>query len=101
AWAHHARRTTRRGRERAAVAEIASADIVTTAVGPTVLKFVAPVIAAGLRQRPDGAPRLAVLACGTAINATDALAGHIRSAVPEDEWPALASKATFANTAVD
>ena len=33
--------------EPAAIAEIASADIVTTAVGPTVLKFVAPVIAAG------------------------------------------------------
>ena len=90
-----------RGDEPAAVAEIASADIVTTAVGPTVLKFVAPVIAAGLRQRPDGAPRLAVMACENAINATDALAGHIRSAAPEAEWPALAAKAVFANTAVD
>jgi mannitol-1-phosphate 5-dehydrogenase len=90
-----------RGDEPAAVAEIASADIVTTAVGPTVLKFVAPVIAAGLRQRPDGAPRLAVMACENAINATDALAEHIRSAAPEAEWPALAAKAVFANTAVD
>jgi mannitol-1-phosphate 5-dehydrogenase len=90
-----------RSDEPAAVAEIASADIVTTAVGPTVLKFVAPVIAAGLRQRPDGAPRLAMMACENAINATDALAEHIRSAVPEAEWPALAAKATFANTAVD
>jgi mannitol-1-phosphate 5-dehydrogenase len=90
-----------RGDEPAAVAEIAAADIVTTAVGPTVLKFVAPVIAAGLRQRPDGAPRLAVMACENAINATDALAEHIRSAAPEAEWPALAAKAVFANTAVD
>ncbi|MFL6225707.1 MAG: mannitol-1-phosphate 5-dehydrogenase, partial [Actinomycetes bacterium] len=40
--------------EPAVVAEIAAADIVTTAVGPTVLKFVAPVIAAGLRQRAAG-----------------------------------------------
>jgi mannitol-1-phosphate 5-dehydrogenase len=90
-----------RGDEPAAVAEIASADIVTTAVGPTVLKFIAPVIAAGLRQRPAGAPRLAVMACENAINATEALAGHIRSAVPEAEWPALAAKAVFADTAVD
>jgi mannitol-1-phosphate 5-dehydrogenase len=90
-----------RSDEPAAVAEIASADIVTTAVGPTVLQFVAPVIAAGLRQRPGGAPRLAVMACENAINATDALAGHIRSAVPEAEWPALAAKAVFADTAVD
>ena len=85
----------------ALVAEVASADIVTTAVGPTVLRFVAPQIAAGLRRRPGDAPRLAVMACENAINATDALAGHIRSAVPEAEWPAVAARAVFANTAVD
>jgi mannitol-1-phosphate 5-dehydrogenase len=90
-----------RSDEPAVIAEIASADIVTTAVGPTVLKFVAPVIAAGLRQRPDGAAPLVVMACENAINATDALAGHIRSAVPDEEWPAVAAKAVFANTAVD
>jgi mannitol-1-phosphate 5-dehydrogenase len=90
-----------RGDEPAVIAEIASADIVTTAVGPTVLKFVAPPIAAGLRRRPDGAAPLAVMACENAINATDALAGHIRSAVPDAEWPAVAAKAVFANTAVD
>jgi mannitol-1-phosphate 5-dehydrogenase len=87
--------------EPAVVAQIASADIVTTAVGPTVLKFVAPVIAAGLRERPAGAAPLAVMACENAINATDTLAGHIRAAVPDQEWPAVAAKATFANTAVD
>jgi mannitol-1-phosphate 5-dehydrogenase len=87
--------------EPAVIEEIASADLVTTAVGPTVLRFVAPVIAAGLRQRPDGAPRLAVMACENAINATDVLAGHVRSVVPDAEWPAAAARAVFANTAVD
>jgi mannitol-1-phosphate 5-dehydrogenase len=90
-----------RADEPAAVAEIASADIVTTAVGPTVLRFVAPVIAAGLRQRADGTAPLAVMACENAINATNVLAEHIRAAVPEDEWPAVAARAVFANTAVD
>jgi mannitol-1-phosphate 5-dehydrogenase len=90
-----------RSDEPAVISEIASADIVTTAVGPTVLKFVAPVIAAGLRQRPDGAAPLAVMACENAINATDALVGHIRSVVPDAEWPAVGAKAVFANTAVD
>jgi mannitol-1-phosphate 5-dehydrogenase len=90
-----------RSDEPAAIAEIASADIVTTAVGPTVLKFVAPVIAAGLRERPDGAAPLVVMACENAINATDALVEHLRSAVPDAEWPAVAAKAVFANTAVD
>jgi mannitol-1-phosphate 5-dehydrogenase len=87
--------------EPAVVDEIASADIVTTAVGPTVLKFIAPVIAAGLRKRAGGAAPLAVMACENAINATDVLAGHIRSAVPEAEWPAVTAEAVFANTAVD
>ena len=41
-------------------------------------KFVAPVIAAGLRAAADGPPPLAVMACENAINATDVLAGHIR-----------------------
>jgi mannitol-1-phosphate 5-dehydrogenase len=90
-----------RGDEPAAVAEIAAADLVTTAVGPTVLRFVAPVIAQGLRQRPAGAAPLAVMACENAINATDALAEHIRAQVPAEEWPELAARAVFANTAVD
>jgi mannitol-1-phosphate 5-dehydrogenase len=90
-----------RGEEAAVVEAVASADIVTTAVGPTVLKFVAPVIAAGLHKRPGGAAPLAVMACENAINATDALVEHIRANVPEDEWPAVAARAIFANTAVD
>ena len=90
-----------RGDEPAVIDEIASADVVTTAVGPTVLRFVAPVIAAGLRKRPGGATRLAVMACENAINATDVLAEHIRSQVPDAEWPAVAARAVFANTAVD
>jgi mannitol-1-phosphate 5-dehydrogenase len=90
-----------RSDEAAVVDEIAAAGIVTTAVGPTVLKFVAPQVAAGLRKRPDGAAPLAVMACENAINATDVLAGHIRDLVPEEEWPAVAARAVFANTAVD
>ena len=87
--------------EPAVVAEIASADMVTTAVGPTVLKFLAPVILDGLRERPDGAAPLAVMACENAINATDVLVGHIRALVPDAQWPGVAAKAVFANTAVD
>jgi mannitol-1-phosphate 5-dehydrogenase len=95
------RATNSRRDEPAVIDEIASADIVTTAVGPTVLKFVAPVIAKGLRKRAEGAAPLAVMACENAINATDALREHIRSAVPEAEWPAVVARAVFANTAVD
>ena len=90
-----------RSDEPAVVAEITTADMVTTAVGPTVLKFIAPVILAGLRDRPEGAAPLVVMACENAINATDVLVEHIRSLVPESEWPGVAAKGVFANTAVD
>lgn len=88
--------------EPAVIAAIAEADVVTTAVGPTVLKFVAPVIAAGLRQRDPSAPPLVVMACENAINATDVLVGHIReSAASAGDVDTLTSRAVFANTAVD
>ncbi|HXH34926.1 MAG TPA: mannitol-1-phosphate 5-dehydrogenase [Plantibacter sp.] len=87
--------------EDALVAEIAAADIVTTAVGPTILRFVAPVIARGIAARPVGAAPLAVMACENAINATDLLANEVRQAVGELAWEELASRAVFANTAVD
>src|SRR5690606_10152159 len=51
------------------VTEIASADVVTTAVGPNILRFVAPLIAEALGQRADAGGRLAVMACENAINA--------------------------------
>ncbi|MFP5312645.1 MAG: mannitol-1-phosphate 5-dehydrogenase [Actinomycetes bacterium] len=82
------------------VREIATADIVTTAVGPHILKFVAPVIAKGIVARePELAP-LQVMACENAINATDILAKEVASQ-PGAAAGALDGKAVFANTAVD
>ncbi|WP_458041019.1 MULTISPECIES: mannitol-1-phosphate 5-dehydrogenase [Bacteria] len=80
--------------------EIAGANVVTTAVGPTVLKFLAPVILAGLALRDPSAPPLQIMACENAINATDVLRDHIRDEAGE-AWDAVASRAVFANTAVD
>ncbi|MBO1268360.1 mannitol-1-phosphate 5-dehydrogenase [Arthrobacter cavernae] len=90
--------------EAAVVAEIATADVVTTAVGPHILKFVAPVIARGLAGRSPSLPPLQIMACENAINATDLLHLEIRGA-----WDAGAGEgagkldavAVFANTAVD
>jgi mannitol-1-phosphate 5-dehydrogenase len=78
------------------VAEIATADIVTTAVGPNVLRFVAPLIAEALAQRADAAPPLAVMACENAINATSLLRDEVEKADP-----VVLGRAVFANTAVD
>ncbi len=80
--------------------EIATANVVTTAVGPTILKFVAPHVVAGLALRDPSAPPLQIMACENAINATDLLRDEIL-ALAGDAWDALASRAVFANTAVD
>jgi len=87
--------------EAALIQEIATADIVTTAVGPTVLRFVAPVIAAGLAARDASLPPLAVMACENAINATDVLAEQVWANVAEGDRAAIAARVAFANTAVD
>src|SRR6478735_9505236 len=82
------------------VEEISTANVVTTAVGPTILKFVAPHIVAGLALRDPSAPPLQVMACENAINATDLLRDEIR-ALSGDAWEAIQGRAVFANTAVD
>ncbi|QHC67502.1 mannitol-1-phosphate 5-dehydrogenase [Rathayibacter sp. VKM Ac-2759] len=87
--------------EEALVREIAEADIVTTAVGPNILRFVAPVIAKGLAARAESAPKLAVMACENAINATRLLQTEVAAALGADEWERLRTRAVFADTAVD
>ena len=78
------------------VLAIAEADIVTTAVGPRVLEFVAPLIARGLAARTSSTP-LAVMACENAIGATDTLKSFVAASASAAEM----ARAQFANTAVD
>ncbi|MCG7416436.1 mannitol-1-phosphate 5-dehydrogenase [Microbacterium sp. ACRRU] len=84
----------------ALVDEIATANVVTTAVGPTILKFVAPHIVAGLALRDPSLPPLQIMACENAIGATDQLREHVVELAGES-WDALEGRAVFANTAVD
>ena len=84
----------------ALVDEIATASVVTTAVGPTILKFVAPHIVAGLALRDPSLPPLQIMACENAIGATDQLREHVVELAGES-WDALEGRAVFANTAVD
>ena len=81
--------------------ELANADVVTTAVGPNILKFIAPHVVAALRGRTADTAPLAVMACENAINATDVLRDEMAALAGADEWPVLAARAVFANTAVD
>ncbi|GAA1686058.1 mannitol-1-phosphate 5-dehydrogenase [Microcella alkalica] len=82
-----------------AAAAVAGADVVTTAVGPSILRFIAPVVAAGLRARPADRAPLPIMACENALGATDLLRGHLAELLADD--PAVLDRAVFANTAVD
>lgn len=85
--------------EPGAVAAVARADVVTTAVGPSILRFIAPVIAAGLRARPADRAPLPIMACENALGATGLLREHIAALLADN--PAALARGVFANTAVD
>jgi mannitol-1-phosphate 5-dehydrogenase len=87
--------------EKSVVSEIATADAVTTAVGPNILRFVAPLIAAALVERSAERPPLQVMACENAINATDLLRAEVMKSLEKDAAEHVAARAVFANTAVD
>jgi len=86
--------------EASVVSEIATADIVTCAVGPNILKFIAPLIARGIEARSLDYP-LAVVACENAINATTTLANFIKERLSPETLAVIDDKARFANSAVD
>ena len=81
---------------------IAEADLVTTAVGPSILPVIAPAIAEGLteRARRGGAP-VNVIACENMVGASQALKGHVMEHVPGEKMKAVDAIAGFPNAAVD
>ncbi|KAF2748881.1 mannitol-1-phosphate 5-dehydrogenase [Sporormia fimetaria CBS 119925] len=86
------------------VEEIASADVVTCAVGPNILKFVAEPVAKAIEARTLDYP-LAVIACENAINATTTWRGFIEKYIEEklnkDTLKTIDQRARFANSAID
>ncbi|KAF2125084.1 mannitol-1-phosphate 5-dehydrogenase [Dothidotthia symphoricarpi CBS 119687] len=82
------------------VKEIASADVVTCAVGPNILKFVAEPVAKAIEARTLDYP-IAVIACENAINATTTWRGFIEGKLSEDTKSSIDKKARFANSAID
>lgn len=82
------------------IEEIASADVVTCAVGPNILKFVAEPVAKAIEARTLDYP-IAVIACENAINATTTWRGFIEGKLSEEAKKNIDSKARFANSAID
>src|SRR5918992_1281805 len=75
-------------------------DLITTAVGPSVLPILAPAIAEGLeeRTRRGGAP-VNVIACENLIGGSQALRASVMEHVPDER--AIDEVAGFPNAAVD
>ncbi|KAJ5112462.1 Mannitol-1-phosphate 5-dehydrogenase [Penicillium argentinense] len=86
--------------EQDVVQEISTADIVTCAVGPNILKFIAPVIAQGIDIREQPIP-LAVIACENMIGGTDSLRGFIEQKTDPSRLETIGERAAFANSAID
>lgn len=81
---------------------IASADLVTTAIGVNILKVIAPVIAQGLERRLRTNPqRLHVIACENAIGGSSQLRDHVYSHLSDDVKPLADTYIAFPNAAVD
>ncbi|KIW06090.1 uncharacterized protein PV09_03260 [Verruconis gallopava] len=86
--------------EEDAIKELETADVITCAVGPNILKFIAPLIAKALDGRKKDTPA-AVIACENMVGGTDALRGFIEQKISEETKANLDSKARFANSAID
>lgn len=82
------------------IAAINEALFVTTAIGPKVLPFIAPLIARALVSRTNS-EKLYVIACENQINATDLLKKEIVKALDLEQIKALEGKVYFLNSAVD
>jgi mannitol-1-phosphate 5-dehydrogenase len=80
------------------IAKIAEADLITTAVGPNILKFVAKTIALGLKEKKTEAN---VIACENMIGGTDHLKSEIFKHLNEEEQHAVSELIGFPNSAVD
>ena len=87
------------------VEEIATAEVVTCAVGPNILKFVAEPVAKAIEARKSDLPPLAVIACENMINATTAWKGFIETYIKDklnaETLNDIEKRARYANSAID
>ncbi|MGO2466439.1 MAG: mannitol-1-phosphate 5-dehydrogenase, partial [Serratia proteamaculans] len=86
-----------------AVALIAEADIVTTAVGPQILAKIAGTIAKGLikRHQQGNSQPLNIIACENMVRGTSQLKQHVFDVLPQDEQAWVEQHVGFVDSAVD
>lgn len=87
----------------AVVAAIAEADLVTTAIGPNVLPFIAELIAKGIQARraADSQQPIDVIACENMIGGSDFLKEKVMTHLSEEDLTYVEAYVGFPNAAVD
>ncbi len=91
------------GKEEEAVREaIVQADLVTTAIGPNILPFIAPTLAKGMEKRIAVTDKpLNVIACENMIGGSQVLRGYVYQHLAETSKLQVDRQIGFPNTAVD
>jgi mannitol-1-phosphate 5-dehydrogenase len=85
-----------------AIEEIASADLVTTAIGPNILKFIAPLIADGLKARKaKNGQFLNIVACENMIGGSTELKKFVFENLNDEEKAWAEEYIGFPDSAVD
>ncbi|MGM7721373.1 mannitol-1-phosphate 5-dehydrogenase [Metabacillus sp. Hm71] len=86
----------------AVIEAIATADLVTTAVGPHILNFIAPLIAEGLKKRMQAASQpVNIIACENMVGGSSELKKYVLEALTEEETAWVQEHVGFPNSAVD
>ncbi|WP_079526533.1 mannitol-1-phosphate 5-dehydrogenase [Halobacillus hunanensis] len=80
------------------IEQIKQADLITTAVGPSILPKVAPLMAEGLKNRTTA---VNVIACENMIGGSDLLKKHVLSYLTQEEASRVEERTGFPNAAVD
>lgn len=81
---------------------ITEADMITTAIGPNILPFIAPLLAEGLMARLEaGKEGIDVIACENMIGGSSFLKAEVMKHVPEEKQVQLEELVGFPNAAVD
>ena len=85
------------------IKEIEEAEIITTAVGPLVLKRIAPTVAKGIQARKNAGNKnyLNIIACENAVGATAILKEEVLKCLNEEETAYLEEYVGFPNCSVD
>lgn len=85
------------------IAAIAEADLVTTAIGPNILPFIAELIAEGFKVRKESGNQqtLDILACENMIGGSQFLHDEVQKYLSDDDKDYVAEYIGFPNAAVD